>query len=578
MFSLFKYTKGYRFVSFITPVLVILEVALEVIIPTLMGNIVNSGIIGRDLPYIRQQSVIMVLCAVFSLAFGVSAGLTSAKAATGFTKNLRTAVFDKIQLFSFKNIDKFSQGGLVTRLTTDAFFVQMAFQNVIRIGVRLPIMLISAFVMSLRINSELARVYLVALPVLIAFLAIIAAIAMPRFRKAFNQIDLLNASTQENLHGMKVVKSFAREEHEKSKFDKVVISLYKKLVGAEKTLAMTNPALRAVAGSCLVVIALFASKRIVYGQMQTGHLMALFIYNFQILFSMMMFAMIISIVMMCSACYRRIREVLDEVPDVANCADPISEVPNGDIEFRNVDFSFEGASGKLVLRDISFRVSSGQRIGVIGPTGSGKTALVSLIARLYDVTSGSVMVGDTDVRSYDLKALRDNVSVVLQKNNLFSGTIRSSLMWGNADASDKEIWDALRIAQAADFVLAFPDGLDHSVYQQGSNFSGGQRQRLCIARALLKNPKILIMDDSSSALDTATDKALRSSLRDDRPELTKIIIAHKVLSVMDCDRIFVMREGSIENAGTHSQLLETSEFYRDLYESQMKKDEVEGLR
>ncbi|HAL18657.1 MAG TPA: ABC transporter [Spirochaetaceae bacterium] len=578
MIDLFKYTKGYRLLTFLTPLLVICEVVLEVIIPSLMGNIVNSGIVGRDLPFIRHQSVLMVACAVFSLIFGVAAGLTSAKAATGFTRNLRVAIFDRIQLFSFGSIDRFKQGGLVTRLTTDAFFVQVAFQNIIRIGIRLPIMLISALIMSMRINRSLAGIYLIALPVLVVCLAVISAIAMPKFRKAFDQIDVLNSSTQENLHGIKVVKSFAREGFEKKKFDSVVTSLYRKLVGAEKTMALTNPTMRTVAYSCLIVIALFASKRIAGGEMQAGHLMALYIYNFQILFSMMMFAMIISIVIMCSTCYGRIKEVLHENLDIANCDNPLTNVADGSIEFRNVDFSFEGNKDKLALKDVSISIGSGQRIGITGPTGSGKSALVGLIARLYDVTVGSVSVGGNDVRDYDLKVLRDSVSVVLQKNNLFSGTLRSSLSWGKSDASDKEIWDALKIAQASDFVLALPGKLDYEVAQQGGNFSGGQRQRLCIARALLKSPKILIMDDSFSALDTATDERLRKSLHNDRPELTKIIIAHKVLSIMDCDKIVVMKEGHVENIGTHEELLSKSEFYRDLYESQLKSNEVEGLR
>ena len=577
MFSLYKYTKGYRFFTFITPLLVIGEVVMEVIIPYLMGTIVNSGIIGQDIAFIKKQSIIMILCAVISLVLGVSAGIVAAKAATGFTKNLRTAIYNKIQLFSFKNIDKFSQGGLVTRLTTDAFFIQLSFQNIIRIAVRLPVMLISALVMSLRISSELSKVYVFALPLLVIFLLIIGLVAFPLFRKAFAQIDMLNNSTQENLHGIKVVKSFAREDFEKNKFNTVVNRLYRNLVGAEKALAFTNPSMRFVAYACMIVIAFISSKFIIFGKMQTGDLMALFIYNFQILFSMMMFAMIISMIMMSSTCYRRIMEIFNEKLDIVNPENPIFEVADGSICFENVNFSYNGEEDKLAAKNINFTIKSGERIGVVGATGSGKSTLVNLIARLYDVLSGSVKVGGIDVRDYDLKTLRDNVSVVLQKNNLFSGTLRSSLSWGNTKASDEEIWEALKIAQASDFVLALPSHLDYPVAQQGSNFSGGQRQRLCIARALLKNPKIIIMDDSSSALDTATDAALRKSLQNDRPNLTKIIIAHKVLSVMDCDRIIVMNNGSIDKIGTHGELIENCEFYRDLFTSQTRKDESIGV-
>ena len=578
MRNLLKFFKGYGLKAILSPVLVSLEVLMEVIIPVLMGSIVNNGIqmagTSSSLDFIRSRSILLVACALLSLCFGVSSGFCAAGAATGFSKNLRIAIYEKIQKFSFHNIDHFSQGGIVTRLTSDVFYVQLACQMIIRIAIRLPIMLIFALVMSLKISAELTRIYAFVLPSLAIILSFLSYLVLPVYSKAFDNIDSLNNSTQENLHAIRVVKSFSREEYEKKRFDNVNNSLYKMLIEAERIVALNNPFMRLVIYICIMAIAWLGSHYIVSGNMQVGDLMALFIYNFQIFFSMMMFVMVISIIMMSRSSYKRIIEILNEKIDIANPENPKTKLRNGRIEFSDVSFSYYNDPNKLTLKDINILINSGESVGIVGPTGSGKSTFIRLIARLYDVTSGSVRVASEDVRSYDLKVLRDGVSVVLQKNNLFSGTIRSTLRWGNEKASDEEIWKALELSQIADFVRTLPGGLDFRVEQQGANFSGGQRQRLCIARALLKNPKIIILDDSFSALDTATDAKLRQALKNVKPDLTKIMIAHKVLSVMDCDKIIVMDGGKISAVGNHESLLNTNKYYRDMYNSQSRSSEV----
>ena len=523
-----------------------------------------------DKALIYSLSIKLIIFAVISLACGLISAWFASFASTGFAKNLRISVFEKIQRFSFKNIDDFSQGGLVTRTTSDIFYIMNSYQMLIRVAIRLPIMLVLSLVSVIKISPDFAKVYYIAIPVLAILLALISILVMPMYKKAFKKVDELNNVTQENLHGIKVVKSFVREGEEKEKFKKTVNPLYRLLLRAEKLIALSNPAMRFVIYACIITISYMASRRIVIGTMQAGDLVAVFTYNMQMLYSMMLFAMIITMILMSKTCFDRINEIFDEKVDIEDVENPIMSLENGSIEFKDVDFSYYKDKNKLALSNINFSINQGEMVGVVGPTGSGKTSLVNLIARLYDVTSGAVLVSGEDVKSYDLKVLRDNVSVVLQKNNLFSGTIYSTLLWGCETARKDEILHALEIAQIKDYVLSLPNGLDTIVEQGGNNFSGGQKQRLCIARSLLKNPKILILDDSSSALDSRTDLMLRRALRSEKKDVTKIIIAQKISSVIDCDKIIVLKSGKIEDIGTHDELLKKNEFYKTLYDFQIK--------
>lgn len=560
----------YKKDTILTPIYVILEVITEVIIPLLMAKIVDVGLANNDINYVVKIGIIMLISSFLALYFGILAGKTAAKASTGFAKNLRRAMFDKIQTYSFSNIDKFSTSGLVTRLTTDVTNVQNAYQMCIRILVRAPIMLVSALVMSFYINSELALIFLGATIFLSAILYFIMTRAHVYFKQTFKKYDDLNASVQENLTGIRVVKAYVREEHETGKFHKASSSLYSGFLNAEKLLLLNTPAMQFTMYACNLLISWLGAHLVLKGNMATGELMSLFTYTSNILISLMILSMVFVMVVMSKASMERIYEVLEEESNLSNGANPIYEVPDGSIEFNNVDFSYSNDENKLVLENINLKINAGETIGIIGGTGSAKSSLVQLIPRLYDITSGSVKVGGIDVRDYDMDTLRNQVSMVLQKNVLFSGTIKDNLLWGNKYASDEEIRKACEHAQAKEFIEAFPKQYDTYIEQGGTNVSGGQKQRLCIARALLKKPKILIFDDSTSAVDTKTDANIRKALQDEIPGTTKIIIAQRISSIENADKIIVINDGKIDGFGTHDELLACNNIYREVYSSQTK--------
>lgn len=566
--SLFQYTKGYRGEAILSPLFVTIEVVMDIAIPFVMGKMVDSGFTTKDYSSFRMFALIIIGFALLSLLSGVLSAIFAAKASTGFALNLRSAVFSKIQEFSFANIDKFSPGGLVTRLTGDVTNIQMAYQMIIRIAIRLPIMIITALVMSFKVAPGLARMYGVVLPLVLILIGTLMMILIPLFTKGFKIVDRTNEITGENLRAMRVVKSYVREEEEKKKFDRVNREHYQIFKKANCIISLGAPIMRGIIYTCLLLIAYRGAVQIVDGSLTTGSLMSMFSYNMQILFSMMMAAMTMAMIVMSGACYKRIKEVLGEEVTIKNKENPVMDVKSGDIKAENVNFSYYDDENKLTLKNINFDVKEGSVLGIVGPTGSGKTSLISLFARLYDVTSGSLKIGGVDVRDYDLTTLRNAVAIVLQKNTLFSGTIRSNMQWGKEDAPDDEILSALETAQIKDFVLNFDDGLDHIVEQNGANFSGGQKQRLCIARALLKDPKIIVMDDSSSALDLNTEASLRLALKNDHKNCTKVIISAKVASVKDSDTIIVLNNGEIEAIGKHNELLETSHFYKTLSDVQ----------
>ena len=565
-----KEVKEYKGVSIATPVCMIVEVIMEMIIPYLMASIIDKGINveGGDMNHILKVGALMLPVAAVGLLAGLLGAIFAAKASTGFAKNLRKAMFDNIQTFSFANIDRFSTAGLVTRLTTDVSTLQMGYQMCLRMMFRAPISMVVALCMAFFINARIASIYLVAVLMLGFVLFLILKRATKYFKEAFPKYDKLNESVQENVSAIRVVKAYVREDWEISKFKKASEGIYKIFTKAEGTTIFQMPAMNLTVYTCILLISWIGAKMIVAGSLTTGELMSLLAYCMNILMSLMIFSFMFVMISMGSAAITRVYEVLEEKSSLDNPENPVYEIKDGSVDFEDVYFAYNKEAKEPVLKDIDLHIDSGEMVGIIGATGSAKTSLVNLISRLYDVTGGSVKVGGRDVREYDLQTLRNKVSVVLQNNTLFSGSIYDNLRWGNKDASDEECKAACKIACADDFVENFPDKYDTHIEQGGSNVSGGQKQRLCIARALLKEPKILILDDSTSAVDTATDARIRKSFREDIPNITKFIISQRVSSVMDSDHIIVMEDGQINGFGTHDELMKTNEIYRELYESQ----------
>lgn len=566
--TLTAHIKEYKKASIATPICMILEVLMETLIPFLMASIIDDGVNKGDLKHIYIIGALMILVSLFGLFSGFLGGFFGAKASCGFAKNLRKAMFEKIQTFSFSNIDKFSTAGLVTRLTTDVTNVQNSYQMLLRMCIRAPFSLICAMAMSFFINARLACIYLIAVLILGLVLILVISKANKYFKNVFKKYDDLNASVLENVSSIRVVKAYVREDYEKNKFLKAAENVYKLFVKAENIVACNNPMMQITVYSCILSISYIGAKMIVSSSLTTGSLMSLLAYCMNILMSLMILSMIFVMLSMSVASAERIAEVLNEEIDLTNPENPIMEVPSGSIVFDNVNFSYDKSSENNVLDNINLSIKSGETIGIIGATGSAKTSLVNLISRLYDVTDGSILVGGIDVRKYDLTTLRNQVSVVLQKNVLFSGTILENLRWGNDNATEEECINACRLACANEFIETFPDKYNTYIEQGGANVSGGQKQRLCIARALLKNPKILILDDSTSAVDTATDAKIQKAFATKLPHITKLIIAQRISSVKNADRIIVMDEGMISDFGTHEELLGRSEIYKDVYEAQ----------
>lgn len=562
--------REYKKDSILSPLYVLVESLLDVAIPFVMAGLIDKGIEAGNMSMILRYGAILVGFALVALTFGALSGRSCARATAGFARNLRHDMFHHLQVYSFSNIDKFSSAGLVTRLTTDVSNVQNAFMMIIRTLIRCPAMLIFAMVMSFRINHDISLIFLAVIPILGVGLYLIIKHVHPVFERVFKTYDRLNGVVQENLSGIRVVKNFVREDHEIEKFDTISGTIYKDFSLAERILALNSPLMQGCVYACMILVSWLGAKQIVIGNMSTGNLMSFFTYIMQILSSLMMLSMVFVMITMSRASAERIVEVLDEESDITNCDNPVYEVKDGSVEFTDVSFSYAKRPDKTVLDDIDLIIPSGQTVGIIGGTGSSKSSLVQLIPRLYDVTGGCVKVGGIDVRNYDLQTLRHNVAMVLQKNTLFSGTIKENLRWGNPDATDEELVHACRLAQADDFIRTFPDGYDTYIEQGGTNVSGGQKQRLCIARAILRKPKILILDDSSSAVDTKTDALIRQAFREEIPNTTKIIIAQRISSVMDADQIVVMDNGRINACGTHEELLANNEIYREVYESQQK--------
>ena len=567
--KLLSQVKEYKKDSILTPIFVILEVIMEVAIPFLMAAIIDDGVMAGNMVSVTKIGICMIIMALFSLTFGILAGKYASTASTGFAKNLRKAMFDNIQNYSFSNIDKYSTAGLVTRLTTDVTNVQNSYQMVIRLCIRAPFMLICAMIMSFSISPRLSSIYLGAIFALGIALALVISKVHPIFVKVFRKYDDLNASVQENVSAIRVVKAYVREDHEIKKFHKASGNLYNLFIKAEKIIVLNAPIMQFVMYSCILLVSWFGAKMVVSNELTTGELMSLFTYILNILMSLMMISMAFVMVIMSRASAERIVEVMEEKSDLTNCENPIFEVRDGSIEFKDVQFSYKN-DGKSVLENINFSIKPGQTIGVMGGTGSAKSSLVQLIPRLYDVTSGEVTVGGINVKKYDIETLRNEVAMVLQKNVLFSGTISENIRWGNKEASDEEVQRVCLLAQADEFIQLFPKKYDTYIEQGGNNVSGGQKQRLCIARALLKKPKILILDDSTSAVDTKTDYLIRKAFREEIPNTTKIIIAQRISSIQDADKIIVLDEGMIVAIGNHEELLEKSDIYRDVYESQVK--------
>ena len=569
--KLLKSVREYKPASIKAPVYVSLEVVMECIIPLIMASLIDKGISQGSMPYIWKAGLVLLLSAFASLLFGILSGHYAAVASAGFAKNLRRDMYSHIQEFSFANIDRFSTGGLVTRLTTDVSNVQMAFMMCIRIAVRAPLMFLFAVIMAYIMGGALATTFLIIIPVLVIGLLLIARKAMPAFRAVFRKYDKLNESVEENVRAMRVVKGFAREQYEKQKFAAASHDIAKDFTFAERVVALNAPLMQFCVYFNMIFV-LFVGSRIIITNggttIDVGQLSAMLTYGMQILMSLMMISMIYVMMTMSYESFVRICEVLEEEPALTDPASPAMDVKDGSIDFENVSFKYSAQAKKFALQDINLHIDSGMTVGILGGTGSSKSTLVQLIPRLYDVSEGCVKVGGRDVREYDLEVLRGAVSVVLQKNVLFSGTVKDNLRWGNENATDDEMIEACRLAQADEFVRSFPDGYDTYIEQGGSNVSGGQKQRLCIARALLKKPKILILDDSTSAVDTRTDALIREGFRTYIPETTKIIIAQRVASVQDADLILVMDNGHIADMGTHDQLLASSEIYREVYESQ----------
>ena len=573
---LLKSVREFKKDALLTPFFVVLEVVMEVIIPMVMALLIDKGIDGQDMAAIWKYGIILVLCAMLALVFGAVAGTFAARASTGFARNLRHDMYYNVQNFSFSNIDKFSTGSIVTRLTTDVTNVQNAFQMCTRIAVRCPVMLVFALFMAMKINSRMALVFLAVLPILAIGMGILMKVVDPVFERAFKIYDRMNTVVQENVRGIRVVKTYVREDHETEKFEGVSGMLYRTFSKAQKTMAGVMPLMQFCMYACMLLISWFGARLIVVGSMTTGELTSMFSYAMQILMSLMMVAMVFVMITMAKASAERVAEILDEQPDLHNPANPIHEVKDGAIEFDDVSFSYKGDERKLALKNVNLHIKAGQTVGILGGTGSAKSTLVQLIPRLYDTTHGTVKVGGVDVRDYDIEALRDQVAMVLQKNVLFSGTIKENLRWGDENASDEELERVCRLAQADEFIQQMPDKYDTHIEQGGSNVSGGQKQRLCIARALLKKPKILILDDSTSAVDTKTDALIRKAFAEEIPDTTKIIIAQRVSSVQDADQIVILDGGTVQAVGTHDELLAANTIYQEIYYSQMKGGDPDG--
>ena len=562
--------KKYIINSILSPIVMIGEVLMEVIIPFIMAKIIDVGIAGKDLPFVAKYGAIMIGLAVFSLFCGVMGTRCSTVAAQGFAYTLRTRLYQKIQGFSFANIDRFSTASLVTRLTTDVNMAQNVYRMLIHMCVRTPFMLIAGTIMAFRMNSELAMLFLIAVPIIVISILVISRLAHPRFVKMMKTVDGMNSAIQENLIGIRIVKAYVRGDFEEKKFRKAADDVRRAQVHAEKLIIFMMPIMQLVMYVSMIAVMWFGGRLVVGGHMLSGELISFFTYVTQVLSSIMFLGMVFVSLVMVQASNQRIVEVLDEVPDIANPENPVMEVKDGSIEFDKVDFSYNKKADNCILKDINLKIESGQVVGIIGSTGSSKTSLVALLPRLYDVLEGSVKIGGVDVRNYDIQVLRDSVAMVLQKNVLFSGTIKDNLRWGNKEATDEQIVAACKAADADSFISSFPEGYETMLGQGGVNVSGGQKQRLCIARALLKNPKILILDDSTSAVDTATEGRIRNALKDLAPDTTKIIIAQRISSVKEADKIIVLDEGTVSAVGTHDELLESSKIYREVYESQQQ--------
>lgn len=574
--TLGKSVREYKKPAFITPILVTVEVILEVIIPLLMANLIDDGIYTGQMNVILKIGLQLVLASILSLIFGCASGITASKASAGFAKNLRKDLYYKIQEYSFSNIDKFSTASIITRLTTDVSNVQMAFQMMTRIVVRTPLMLVFSLIMAFNINAKLSLIFLALIPVVGLALGIISTKAHPIFKRVFDKYDNLNNVVEENVRGIRVIKSYVLEEHETKKFKDSSEDIYEDFIKAEKILAFNSPVMQIASYAAILLISWFGAKIIVgtgMTEFTTGELTSLITYAMQILSSLMMITMLLVMSTMAITSANRIYEILKEEVDLKNPENPIKNVKNGSIEFNNVSFSYVNKKDKECLKNINIKINSGETIGIIGGTGVGKSSFVNLIPRLYDATEGEVKVGDINVKEYDIETLRNEVAMVLQKNVLFSGTIKENLRWGKEDASDEEIERVCKLAQADEFIQNFPNKYDTYIEQGGTNVSGGQKQRLCIARALLKKPKILILDDSTSAVDTKTDKLIRKAFKEEIPNTTKIIIAQRISSVEDADKIIVFENGEINGFGTHEELLKTNEIYKEVYESQVKGNE-----
>ena len=563
-----KEVKEYKASSIATPIWMLIEVVSETTIPFLMASIIDKGVNAGDMNHILKIGALMILAVAIGFLGGVLGGVYGAKASTGLAKNLRESMFSRIQTFSFSNIDKFSTAGLVTRLTTDVTNVQNAYQMILRLAMRAPASMICALVMAFMINGRLASIYLIALIILAFIIGFIIKKAMRTFQEAFPKYDALNASVQENVSAIRVVKAYVREEEETSKFHKASENIYKIFVKAENNVILNQPVMQLTAYTCIILISWIGAKMIVSDSLSTGELMSLLTYCMNILMNLMMVSMIFVMVSMSTASIKRISEVLEEESDLHNPEEPVYEVENGSIEFKNVTFAYKDGAEEPILKDINLSMKSGETIGIIGGTGSAKTSLVNLISRLYDVNQGEVIVGGRNVKEYDMESLRNQVSVVLQNNVLFSGSIYENLRWGDKEATEEECKRACALACADEFISRFPDGYNTHIEQGGTNVSGGQKQRLCIARALLKKPKILILDDSTSAVDTATDAKIRKAFRNEIPDTTKIVIAQRISSVQEADHIIVLDNGMVNGFGTHEELLASNEIYREVYESQ----------
>ena len=568
--------REYKWAAIMSPLCMIGEVAMEVLIPLVMADLYDYGVVMQNMQVVVSKSLLLVLCALASLGFGVASAVFASRAGTGFAKNLRHDMFYRVQKFSFSNIDKFSSASIVTRLTSDVANLQMTFQMMIRMAIRCPMMLVLALMSALRISSKLSSIYLRVMPVLIVSLCCLVPIVFKIFDRGFKLIDKMNNVVQENIHGIRVVKSYVREAREVEKFNDISAELAKNFSKAEKILALNSPIMMMCVYACMLSISWVGAKMVVESGnnpmvgLTTGELSSMFTYTTQILSGLMMLSMVFVMMTMSRTPLRRCYELLMEEPDLASPENAVTEVPDGSIEFENVSFRYSAEAQHRALKEVNLSIPSGATVGILGGTGSSKSTLVQLIPRLYDVSEGTLKVGGIDVRKYDLETLRDSVAMVLQKNVLFSGTIKENLRWGNPDATDEELIHACKLACAHDFIIGFPDGYDHKIEQGGTNVSGGQKQRLCIARALLKKPQILILDDSTSAVDTRTDASIRKAFKEEIPGTTKLIIAQRVASVQDADMIIILDGGQVVSVGTHEELMQTSGIYQEVFYSQQK--------